>query len=110
MEVAPVLEVSRAEERGSEPSICKQPLRDGLGDGALPRSGQPIQPVDRWLIEVSGPVFNIFQDSSAGSLEATFTVAVQILSRLRATELVENSGFSYQKFASDAGGCNRKMF
>jgi len=53
VEVAPVLEVSGAEERGTELTICEQPLRDRLCDCALSCPGQSVEPVDRGAAEVS---------------------------------------------------------
>ena len=75
-------------------TICEHPLRDCLRDGALPRSGQPIQPVDRRPIEVPRPEFNLVQDSTAGALQTTFTVAMQVLGSLRTAESIENGRFS----------------
>ena len=68
VEVAPVLKVSRAEERGPEASVCECPLGDRLRDGALPRSGESVQPVDGWLLEVPCPVPNLVQNGSTSSL------------------------------------------
>jgi hypothetical protein len=82
VEVAPVLEVSRAEEGGTEPSVCERPLRDGLRDGGLPRSSEPIQPVDRGLVKVARPEFDLVQNGPASSLETTITVAMSILGLL----------------------------
>jgi len=53
VEVAPVLEVSGAEERGTELIICEQPLRDRLSDRAFSCPSQPVEPVDGGLAEVS---------------------------------------------------------
>jgi len=110
MEVAPVLKVSQAEERGSEPSVCEHPLCDGLSDGALPRSSQSIQPIDGGPLEVLRPVSNLIQNSSAGSLEATFTATMAILGCLCATEIVEDSCISYWRFASGVFCQRRRMF
>ena len=52
-EVAPIFEVSGAEERGTEMVICEQPLCDRLRDGALPCPGQSVEPVDGGPVEVS---------------------------------------------------------
>ena len=68
--------------------------------GALPRSGQPIQPVDGGLVEVLCPVSNPVQKGSAGSLEAAFTTTVAMFGRLRATEIVEYGRFSCRMFVS----------
>ena len=52
VEVAPVLEVSRTEERGTELSFYEQPLRDRLRDRALSCPCQSVEPVDGGLAEV----------------------------------------------------------
>lgn len=75
LEVASVLEVSRAEERGSEPSICGHPLRDRLRDRALPRPGQSVQPVDGRLVEILRPEFDFVQDGFARCFQTTFAAA-----------------------------------
>jgi len=106
MEVAPVFEVSRAEERGSELSIREHPLGDGLGDGGLPRSGQTIQPVDGGLVEVPCPEFDLVQNNSASPPETTFPAAMPVLGLLGAAKIVEDSCFGCQKIASRAG-CRR---
>ena len=103
MKVTPVFEVSGAKEGGAEPSIRGQPLRDGLCDGALPCSSQSIQPVDGGFVKVSRPDFNFIQDSSAGTLEAAFTVTVSIFGLPCAAEVVEERFFSCQKPVSGAG-------
>ena len=94
MEVAPILKVSRTEERGPELTICEHPLRDRLRDRALPCPSQPIQPVDRRLVEISCPEFDLVQDSSTGSLQATFAVAMPIFGPLRTAEIIEDGRFS----------------
>jgi len=96
VEVAPVLEVSRAEEGGPELSVYEYPLRDGLGDGALPCSGQTIQPVDGRLVEVPRPELDLVQNGSASSLQTTPTASVTVLGILGTPEIVENSCFSYR--------------
>ena len=94
LEVSPVFEVSRAEERGSEPSVRKSPLRDRLRDGALSCSSEPVQPVDRGPVKVACPELNLVQNGAAGSLEAPVTVTVSILSLRRMAETVEENRFS----------------
>ena len=87
--VPPVLEIARAEERGPELTIRKQSLRDRLRDGALPRSGQPIQPVDRGPVEVVCPKFNTIQNGFACASETPFAPAVSVLGPMCATEIIE---------------------
>ena len=94
MEVAPVHEVSRAEEGGPKLSAGECPLRNRLGDGTLPRSGQSIQPVDGGFIEIPCPELDLVQDNSTSSLETTFAAAMAIFSGLRTAEIVEDNCFS----------------
>ena len=93
-EVAPVLEVSRTEEGGTKLSGCEHPLRDRLGDGALPRPSQPVQPVDGRLAKIPCPDFDLVQDGYAGSLQTTFTVAMPIFNLLRTAEIIEGGRLS----------------
>ena len=93
MEVAPILKVPRTEERGPELTVREHPLGDGLRDSTLPRPSQPIQPVDRRLVEISCPEFDLVQDSSAGSLQATFAIAMPIFGSLCTAEIIEDSRF-----------------
>ena len=94
VEVAPVQEVPRTEEGGSKLTICEHPLCDRLGDGALPCPGQSVQPIDRRFIEIPCPDFDLVQDSSTGSLQTSFAVAMAILCRLSAAETIEDDGIS----------------
>ena len=71
LEVPPVLKVSRTEEGGTKLSVRECPLRDCLSDGALPRPCEPIQPVDRGLVKVACPEFDLVQNGSTGPLETT---------------------------------------
>ena len=100
MEIPPILEIPRAEEGSTELITCKQSLRDRPRDGALPRSSQPIQPVDGELVGVLCPEFYTVQDGPAGSLETTFLLAVSELGPIRTAEIVEGRFFSCQSFVS----------
>ena len=62
VEVAPIQEVSRTEEGGTELSIYEHPLRNRLRDRALACPGQPVQPVDRRPVEVPRPELDLVQD------------------------------------------------
>ena len=95
LEVTPVLEVSRTEEGSAESSLRKHPLCDRLGNGGLPRSSEPVQPVDRRFVAVVCPSFDLVQNGAAGSLETTVTVAMSIFGLLRIVDdIVEGSRFS----------------
>ena len=97
MEVAPVLEISGAEEGSPEPSICKHPLRDRLSDGALPRACESIQPVYRGPVGVACPEFHLVQDSPAGPLETMITIAMSVLGLLSTAEIVDDSRFGCRR-------------
>ena len=108
LEVAPVLEVPRAEERGPKLSFCEHPFRDRLCNRTLSGPGQPIQPVDRRLAKVPCPQLNRIQDNSASTLETSITVTVSILGPLCTEEVVQDSCIGYQRFVSDAIHRERK--
>ena len=103
LKVAPVLEVSGAEERGPKSSFCERPFRDCLRNGALSGPGKPVQPVDRRLAKILCPQFDPIQNSSARSLETTIAVTVSILGSLRTAETVQDSCIGYQRFLSSVG-------
>ena len=88
-----ILKVSRAEEGGPEPSFCENPLRDRLRDRGLPRPSESIQPVDRRLVKVARPEFDLIQNVAAGPLEATVAVAMSIFGLLRTMDIVEDNCF-----------------
>ena len=97
VEVTPIQEVSRLEERGAELSACECPLCDRLRDGTLPRPSQSVQPIDRWPIEIPRPELDRVQDMSADSLEAAFAAAVPIPGCPRAGEVVEDGYISCER-------------
>ena len=97
LEIAPILVVSRTEEGSPEPSFCSGPLRNRLGDGSLPGSSEPVQPVDRRSVEVARPEFDLVQNGTAGSLETTFAFAVPILSLMCIMNVVEDGPFSCER-------------
>ena len=82
-EIAPVLEVSGAEERGPEPSVRENSLRDRPCDRALACSSGPAQPVDGGLTGVTRPQFDLVQNCAPGALETTVVVVMSILGLFR---------------------------
>ena len=113
MEVPPVLKVSRAEERGPETSVCEYPLRDRLRYRGLSRSSEPIQPVDRGLIKIAGPKFDLVQNSAASPLETAGTVAMSILGLSGITEIIEDNRFGChgdRLRGQSSKAQNRRMF
>ena len=94
LEIAPVLEVSGAEERSPEPPIGRQPLCDRLRDSGLSRSGQSVQPVDRRLVEVTRPEFNLVENCGTGILKTSISVTMAMLSLMRIADTVEGRCFS----------------
>ena len=93
LEIPPVLEVSGAKEGGAEPSICERPLRDRLCDGALPCPSEPVQPVDRRLVEVADPEFDFVKNGRPRSPETTISITVSISGLLCTSDVVENDRF-----------------
>ena len=91
-------------------TVRKQPLRDRLRDGALPRSSEPIQPVDGAPIEVSCPKFDPIQNGSACPFETTFALAMSILGPTCTAEVIEDRLFGYKSFISDTCRPKRRMF
>ena len=67
-EVAPIREVPGAEEGRPKFSVRENPLRNRLGDGGLPCSRQPVQPVDGRLVEVPRPALDPVQNGTTRPL------------------------------------------
>ena len=82
-------------------TIREHPLCDCLSDRALPRSGQPVQPVDRRPAEIFRPQLDLIQDGSPGPLQATFTITVLIFGCLRTAEIIEGGRLSCSGFVSE---------
>ena len=110
VEVAPIREVSRTEEGGTELSICERPLRNRLRDRALACPGQSVQPVDRGPVKIPCPEFDLVQDNSAGSLQTPFPATVPIFCCPRTTEIVEDSYPSCRNLMSSARRKKRITF
>ena len=89
-------------------SFCKNSLCDCLSDGALPRPCESVQPVDRGLVKVACPAFDLVENGNTGPFETTLTVAVLILGLSRGAKISEDSGFSCQKEFCEAGVIGNK--
>ena len=100
LEGPPVLEVSGAKEGGTQPPVCKHPLRDRLCDGALARPSEPVQPIDRGFVGITGPQFDLVQDRRARSSETTISIAMSIPGLSGGPHIVDDSSF----------GCRRMFF
>ena len=109
LKVPPILKIPRTEEGGPKVTVCEQSLRDRLRDGALPRSGQPIQPIDGALVEVPCPEFDGIQDSSTCPLEATFAFAVSKLGPLCTTEAIQDSRNGCQVSSQNSNRLEQRM-
>ena len=101
VDVTPIFEIS-PEERSAELSICECPFCNGLRNSSLPRSCQPVQPVDGGLSEVPGPEFYLVQNGSAGSLQTTSATAVPELGSLCGAETIEDYRITCRIFISGA--------
>ena len=97
MKVAPVLEISGAEEGSTELSVREHPLGDRLSDGSLPCTSESIEPVDRGFVEVACPKLDLVQDGPASPLETTITVAVSVLGLFGVAGVVEDTRFGCRK-------------
>ena len=93
-----VLRSSKSREQKKE--APSRPFRDRLCDGALPRPGEPVQPVDGRFVEVTSPEFDFVQNGRARTSETTISFAVLVPGLSRGPYAVEDSGF----------GCRRKFF
>ena len=101
LEVPAVLEVSGAEEGCTQPPVRKCPFRDRLCNCALSRPSETVQPVDRGLVEVTGPEFDFVQNCCTCSSETAVPIAMSILGLLCAPYIIEDSGFGYRRVFSD---------
>ena len=90
VEVAAVLEVSGTKEGCSQEAISEDTLSDGLGDGRLPRPGEPIEPEDGGLVEVFSPRLDLGQDSLARAPEAASAISMLISSSTSAAAAVQH--------------------
>ena len=91
-------------------TVREQPLRDSLRNGALPRPGKPIQPVDGGPVKVSRPEFNTIQNGSACPFQTTFALAMSILGPASTSEIIEDRQFGYKSFISDTCLSKRRIF
>ena len=89
LEIAPVLEIARTEERGSQQPVGEDPFADRLGDRGFASPGQPVQPEDRRLVKVFGPRLDLVQDAFSRPFEATMAVAMAVLCPLGTTAPVK---------------------
>ena len=81
-------------------TVRECPFRNRLCDRGLPRSSQPVEPVDRGLVEVSRPVFDYVQNSATRPFEATVTVTMPIFGPPCTAEIVEDGRLGCRKFMS----------
>ena len=89
LKIAPVLEVSRAEERGTQPPRRKAYLRECLGNGRFPRPRKAIQPEDLLTLSVHQPELEVEEDLPPRSLQAPLSVPGTVTSFPGVTHPVE---------------------
>ena len=88
VEVAAVLKVSRTEKGCSQETVGEDTLGDGLSDGRLSCPGEAVQPEDRRLAGVLGPMFDFVQDAFPGPLEAALSVSMLVAGPMSTTTVV----------------------
>ena len=76
--VAPGFEIPRTEETGPELLIRKAHLCKRLGDGRLPCPGKAIEPEHPFGLFVPGPLFEVGEDISPGTLHALWSVSTEV--------------------------------
>jgi len=74
LEIASVLEISRAEEARTELSICEADLGKCLGDGRLSGPGKAIQPEHTVVSFVLHPTFELQEDIHPSPPKASLIV------------------------------------
>ena len=97
MQVAPVFEIPRAKEGGSQKTFCEHTFSDGLSDGRFPRPSKPVKPEDGRLVEVSGPRFDLVQDSLSRAPEATSAIPMFVCGPTGTAAAVQHRQFDCTK-------------
>ena len=91
-------------------AVCEQPFGDRFRDGALPRSGEPVQPVDGGSVKVPCPMFDTAKNGLTGSFETAFALAVSVPSPTRTAEVIEDRLFGYKRIMSDTRPPDQTVF
>jgi len=78
LKIAPVLEVSRAEEARPEFSVRKARLGKRLGDGRFPGPGQAVQPEHPLIPFGCQPLFDLPEDVLPRAPQATLPVPTAV--------------------------------
>ena len=89
VKTAPILEVPRAEETGTEPSICETHLGKCLGDGRLSRPGEAVQPENTLVSLVCQPTFDLGKNILPRPPQASLPVPGTVSSFCCAAQTVE---------------------
>ena len=79
--------IPRTEEAGTEGTILCDSLGEGLGNGRLPCSGQPVEPEDVSLLWISSPSHYSVEDRLSGPAEARVVVTSLVSSVIHGTQL-----------------------
>ena len=70
LEFPPIEVIPGAEEAGTEDSGLRRRFGEGLSDGRLARSRQPIEPEDVFVLWILGPLHDPVEDGSSSSAKA----------------------------------------
>ena len=79
--------IPRTEEAGTEGTILRDSLGEGLGDGRLSGPSQPVEPEDVSFLWISSPSHYSSEDSLSGPEEARVVVTSLVSSIIHGTQL-----------------------
>ena len=108
MEVAPVLEISRAKEARAKLSVGEANLGEGLGDGRLPCPCETIQPEHAVVSFILQPSFELEEDVRSSSLQAPLPVPGAIPGHVGGTNVLQKVTIFVSLFASHDGSRDQK--
>ena len=77
-EVAPVVEVPRTKETGTQFPVRKTHLCERLSDGRLPCPGETVEPEHSFIPLIFGPLFELQEDFSPRPLHASLSVSTEV--------------------------------
>ena len=101
LEITTILDASRAEKRGTQTVVGKQPFRNRLRDRGLPCPSESVEPEDGRRLEILGPLLDFVQHTLPGPLETARPTPVSITCSMRAVTAIQNRhiGFETRRLA-----------